>query len=215
MKTTPESRATTRFSHPRPRLNRLLEAGALALTLLMAITAPLQVLLAMLAPGGLFVLSALFTLLLAAFVLMQTAVAPEVSVSADGLTLHPVVWRDRHLPWEAVRAVKVYPLLPAEDAETVRRVTVGRLNYAPAAGIMLVIPGLPPQYRIAGFLAGERGAPVVALTNRAHVDYLALVEAVLGHTAPATHDVELLGVAGAAGPHDDEQASTKDRIPHE
>jgi hypothetical protein len=87
--------------------------------------------------------------------------------------------------------VKVYPLLPSADAETTRRLTVGRIKYRPAAGIMLVIPGLPPQYRIAGFFAGERAAPIIALTNRAHADYERLVEAVLTFTDSRIHDPAL------------------------
>lgn len=183
---------TTRYPHPKPALNRVIETGALVVTVIMALTTPLQVMLTLMgAPGGLFVLSAFFTLLLAAPVLMLTAYAPEVTVDKEGLTLHPVVWRDRFIAWDAIAAVKVYPLLPAEDAETVRRAAVGRRNYAPAAGIMLVVPGLPPQYRIAGFFAGERARPVIAFTNRAHVDYPELVRVILSHTPTSIQDDEL------------------------
>ncbi len=182
----------TRFPHPNPALNRAVEIGALGVTVIMATTAPLQVLLTLLgAPGGLFVLSAFFTLVLAAPVLMLTAYAPEVTVSDEGLTIHPVVWKDRFIQWSDITAVKVYPLMPHEDAETVRRAAVGRNNYVPANGIMLVVPGLPLQYRIAGFLAGERAKPVIALTNRAHVDYAKLVRVVLSNTRGTIQDDEL------------------------
>jgi hypothetical protein len=184
----------TTHHHPQPRLNRAIQYGALIVTALMLISAPLQVLLTILgAPGGLFVFSAFFTVLLAAPVLMLTAYAPAVTVDEGGITLRPVVWAERFVPWEAIRAVKVYPLLPIADAEVTRRYAVGKRRYQAARGIMLVIPGLPPQYRIAGFLAGERAAPVIALTNRAHTDYDQLVETVLHRTDPGIHDAELIG----------------------
>jgi hypothetical protein len=178
--------------HPNPRLNRAIQYGALVVTVLLLAAAPLQVLLTIVgAPGGLFVCSAFFTVLLAMPVLMLTAYAPAVSVDDEGITLHPAVWKDRFVPWDAIRAVKVYPLLPTQDQEVSRRAFVGKRRYRSAAGIMLVIPGLPPQYRIAGFLAGERAAPVIALTNRAHSDYDRLVQSVLRHTNSGTHAPEL------------------------
>ena len=179
--------------HPRAGLNRAIQYGALVVVAIMVISAPLQVLLTLMgAPGGLFVLSALFTLLLALPVLMLTAYAPAVHVDDEAITLQPAIWKEQIIPWDAVKAVKVYPLLPSADAEITRQLTVGKRKYRPAAGIMLVIPGLPPQYRIAGFFAGERAAPVIALTNRAHVDYEKLVQAVLSHTDPASHDPQLV-----------------------
>lgn len=179
-------------THPRPRLDWLVQVGALVVTGVMVTSAPLQVLLTLAgAPGGLFVLSAFFTVLLAAPVLMQTAVAPAVTVADAGLTLRPVVWKARFIPWDAVRAVKIYPLLPTVDSESLRRLVVGKNSYRAVEGIMLVIPGLPAQYRIAGFFAGERAAPVIALTSRAHTNYDQLVRVVLAQTDAARHDPAL------------------------
>lgn len=180
-----------KHTHPRPWLNRAVQYGALVVVALMVASAPLQVLLTLAgAPDG-FVLAALLTVLLAAPVLMLTAYTPAVSVDDDGITLHPVIWRDRFVAWDAIQAVKVYPLLPTPDMEAVRRIAVGRRKYRPAEGIMLVVPGLPPQYRIAGFFAGERAAPIVVLTNRAHTDYGRLLETVLDRTAPDIHGESL------------------------
>lgn len=178
-------------SHPKPGLNRVVQYGALGVTLVMIAAALSQVMLAMFTPGGGLILSAILTLLLAAPVLMLTAYAPAVGVDERGITLFPIIWKTRFVPWNMVKAVKVYPLLPTEDAEVTRRITVGRKKYRPAAGIMLVIPVLPPQYRIAGFFAGERAAPVIALTNRAHADYDTLLRAVLTHTDEQIHDAAL------------------------
>ncbi|MFW5692514.1 MAG: PH domain-containing protein, partial [Chloroflexota bacterium] len=178
--------------HPKPWVDRVSQVVALAATLVLVVCAPLLMLLPLAgAPGG-FVLIGLLALLLALPLIMRTAVAPAVTVDADGLTLRPMFWRDQRLPWSAVQAVRVFPLLPSEDAEVTRRIAVGRRNYRPAAGLMLVIPTLPPQYRIAGLLAGERGRPVVALTNRAHQDYDQLARAVLTYTDASAHDPELI-----------------------
>lgn len=182
----------TLHPHPHPRLQRIVQYGALGVVIIMALSAPAQIALTLLgAPGGLFILSAVFTLLLALPVLMLTAYAPAVRVDVQGITLLPVIWKPQTIPWGEIAAVKVYPLLPLADSEVSRRLIVGKHRYRPAAGIMLIIPGLPPQYRIAGFLAGERAAPVVALTNRAHVDYDKLVKTVLNHTPQTIHDPAL------------------------
>ena len=185
----------TTHHHPRPNLDRAIQWGALVVVALIVVGALGQIGMALLAPSGalrgLALFGALATSLLAFPVLMLTAVAPAVSVDAAGITLQPAIWKARRIPWDAVRAVKRYPLLPIEDAEVTRRLAVGRRNYRPASGVMLVIPELSPVYRIAGFLAGERAAPVIALTNRAHTNYDTLLRAVLAYTDPAIHDPEL------------------------
>ncbi len=166
--------------HPHPFIARVTQYGALAVFVIMLISVPLQVLLTLLgAPGGLFVITALITLMLSPAVLMLTAVSPPVTLAADGLWLEPVVWRQRFIPWDAIDAVKVYPLLPGEDGEVQRRAFVGRSNYRAAEGIMLVVPGLPPQYRVVGFFAGEGGKPVIALTNRSHTEYARLKKKII------------------------------------
>lgn len=163
--------------HPKPRLDRLTQYGAMALLLVMALTVPLQILLALLgAPAFLFLLTAIFTALLAPFILMLTTATPAVTVAPEGITVQPVVWRQRFVPWSDVTAIKDYPLLPQPDAELSRKVMTGRKRYQPAEGLMLLIPALPVQYRITGFLAGEGFTPVIAVTNRAHSRYDVLVK---------------------------------------
>lgn len=172
-------------------MNRAIQYGAGFVAGLMVLTAPAQIMLTLTgAPQG-FILSAFFTVLLATPVLMLTAYAPAVRVDETGITLLPAIWKTQIIPWKRITAVKVYPLLPTPDSEVTRRAAFGQ-RYRPADGIMLIIPGLPPQYRIAGFFAGERAAPVIALTNRAHADYDDLVEKVLAATDPAHHDPALL-----------------------
>ncbi|MEL6268626.1 MAG: hypothetical protein AAFV33_25155 [Chloroflexota bacterium] len=133
---------------------------------------PLQILLTLAgAPGGLFVLSALVTAALIPPVLMLTASTPGITIEKDGVWIEPVIWKRRFVLWEDVTAVKEYPLLPGADGETQRRAFVGKQNYAAPEGIMLVVPGLPLQYRITAFFAGEPGKGIVALTNRTHTEY--------------------------------------------
>lgn len=185
---------TSHHHHPKRRLNTAIQYGALFITGLLTMAAPLLVLLAIFGPpgGSALVLAAILTLMLAAPVLMLTAYTPAVTVSEEAITLRPVIWRERVIPWAQVTAVKVYPLLPSQYEEVTRRVAVGRQNYRPADGVMLVIPGLPLQYHIVGFFAGERGKSAIALTNRAHTDYDTLLQAVLTYTDPAIHDDDLL-----------------------
>lgn len=176
-------------THPNPLLAQVTQYGAMAVFVIMLLSVPLQIVLTLLgAPGGLFVFAALVTLMLSPVVLMLTAVSPPVTLDADGVWLEPVVWRRRFVPWEAIEAVKVYPLLPSADGEVQRRAFVGRGNYRAPEGIMLVVPGLPPQYRVAAYFAGEGGKAIVALTNRTHTDYPKLKKKVVHY-------------AGAVQPH--------------
>lgn len=165
--------------HPKPTLNRAIQYGAVGVLIIMGISVPLQILLALTGlPGGLLIFSAGATLFLAAPVLLLTVATPAVSVADDGITLHPVIWRTLFIPWEAVRVLKDYPLLPPAETEVSRRAFVGRKKYQAAEGVMLVIPSLPIQYRVTGFFVGERLTPVIALTNRTHSEYEKLVKRV-------------------------------------
>ncbi len=181
MPSMPKPKVST-HTHPSPGKDRLTQYGAVGLALLMLLCVPALLLLTLLgAPGGFFVLAAMVIVLLTPPVLMVTAVTPAVTVGDDGVTLQPLIWRDRHIPWDAVTAVKVYPLLPPESSEVNRRNFVGRRNYTVSEGIMLIVPSLPLQYRIVGFFAGEPGRGVVALTNRTHTDYNPLKRVVVRH----------------------------------
>lgn len=180
------------YSHPKPQLNRMVHYGALIITGLMVISAPFQILLTMLgAPGGLFILSAIVTILLSTPVLMLTAYAPTIIVEREGLILQPIIWKEQLVTWEEIKSIKIYPLLPSEDTETTRKIVVGRIKYRAAEGILLVIPKLPLQYRIAGFYAGEHAAPIIAITNRAHTNYDELVKIILSNTSETIHDESL------------------------
>jgi hypothetical protein len=164
-------------THPNPTLDRITQYGALALVSVMLLAALAQIVLALtVRPALLFVLTAIITILLIPFVLMLTTSTPGVTVGKEGLTIEPLIWRAQFVPWRDIKAVKSYPLLPQAGAEVSRKAMAGRKKYRPAEGIMLVIPSLPPQYRITGLLAGEGLTSVIGITTRTHSDYDRLTE---------------------------------------
>jgi hypothetical protein len=166
--------------HPNPLLDRVTQYGAVALVLVMLVATPLQIALALLGgPGGLFVFTGVATLLLTPPVLLLTTATPRVTVSPDGITIQPLVWKEQYLRWDAVLAVKDYPLLPPSDSEIGRKALAGRRRYRAAEGKMLVIPGLPVQYRVTGYFAGEGFTGVIALTSRTHQEYDKLIKKVM------------------------------------
>lgn len=162
--------------HPKPLLDRLTQYGALALCAVLLLAALGQVLALVVGAPGAFVLTALLTLGFVPFILLLTTATPAVTVTHAGLTIRPLIWREQFVTWDAVRAVKDYPLLQPEDGEAVRKALSGRKRYTPAQGRMLIIPTLPFQYRIAGWLAGEGFTAIIAVTNRTHTDYETLLQ---------------------------------------
>jgi len=125
-------------------------------------------------------------LLLLAPVLWMLVGTPPVTLGDEGLTLHEFTGKARRVPWDAVESVQMYPLLPTEQHEVLRRLLLGRKQYRPAEGIMLVVPALPWPYRIGGFFAGHGSRPIVALTSRTHQHYPELVRAI-AQTIPDVH----------------------------
>ncbi len=141
---------------------------------------PLQVFLAMrLGNAPLFYITAVLSLLLILPLLLYSAATPPATLTRTGLTLHPIIWPEQSFTWEQVTAIKPYPLLPPAETEPMRKVTVGRKKYQPAAGLMLVVPSLPLPYRAVGFFTGEGTQPVVAFTNRTHRQYDQLARALI------------------------------------
>lgn len=171
-------------THPQPLLDAVTQYGAAALLALIVISVPLQLVLA-LAGAPTFVLTALFTLLFAPFLLMLLVATPAVTVGPEGLVVQPRLGKAQAVVWDEVAAIKPYPLLPPPDAELSRKYLAGRGRYRPAEGLMLVIPKLPAQYRIAGVLAGEGFTPVIAVTTRTHDRYDVLVKKIRAYAEDA------------------------------
>jgi hypothetical protein len=170
--------------HPNPLLDRITQYGAIAVIVVMLVAALLQIVLAFLGVrlGALFLPMALFVVLLTPFMLMLTTATPGITISPEGIEIQPLIWKRQFVPWSEVRAFKPYPLLPQHDSEIGRKALAGRKRYQPAQGKMLVVPRLPVQYRIVGFLAGEGWTPVIAVTNRTHQEYEKLVKKISVYT---------------------------------
>ncbi|MDX2139766.1 MAG: hypothetical protein SF123_16900 [Chloroflexota bacterium] len=172
---------THSHTHPRPFIDWLVQAGALVFMALSVVLLVVQIALVFAGISPLLLCATMLTLvLLCAPALWLTTATPAVSIDDDGLTLSPRFWRQQRVTWADIRAIKPYPLMPERDAELVRKRFVGRGNYAPAEGVMLLVSSLPWMYRMTGVFAGEGFTPVIALTNRTHTDYAALVAAVRG-----------------------------------
>lgn len=164
-----------RYEHPRPARYRLEQRFALLLLGLIVFGIVGQLALALLLHGFLFFLTALTLLAFVPFILMMMSVTPPLTLDGDGLTIHPWWWRSQHIPWQQVLAFKPYPMLPRAEQETERRALQGRKRYQTVEGMMLVVTGLPWQYRCAGFFTGEKSQPVIAVTSRTHQGYTPLV----------------------------------------
>lgn len=176
------------FQHPNPNLQRLWHFATAGLIMVMLISVPLQIWLAISLGSGAFVVSAVLVLLLVAPLMMVITATPAIELDQSGIRLRPHIWGEAHIPWQAITRVKRYPLLPDRNQEVGRRVMVGRKRYREAAGIMLVAPSLPWQYRVTGYFTGEAGKPIIAITNRTHTDYDRLTDYVLKRVPPAAID---------------------------
>jgi hypothetical protein len=172
-------------SHPRPALDQLAQYGGIVLVVVMIAAAAGQFALATVGLP-LFFLSGIITLLLIAPVMMLTSATPAVTISPEGITIQPRVWRQRFVRWNAVREVREYPLLPPPGAEAERKALAGKKKYRPAEGKMLVIPSLSLPYRFTGLFAGAGFTGVIALTNRTHTDYDALIRQIVKYTTDAS-----------------------------
>jgi len=167
---------TTKHPHPRNWFYRIQQVTLLVSLLVMVIASVALVVIALILPAPLFIVMAVLLLLLALPLLLMQTTTPPVTITEEGCYLHPFIGAERLIRWEDVLEIRAYPLLPAPHQESGRKLLVGREKYQAAEGIMLIVRGLPPQYRIAGFLAGAQSAPVVAFTNRTHTAYPQLVQ---------------------------------------
>lgn len=159
------------YAHPFPRWYRWTQRFNVLLLGVMALAMVLQVVLAVLTRGGIFWLTAVMMGLLALPILMALSVSPTVRLEAEGIRILPYLWREQLIRWEDIREIKPYTLLPTPNHEVERRALQGRKRYVAAQGIMLIVPSLGWQYRVAGYFAGEGGKPIIALTNRTHARY--------------------------------------------
>ena len=178
----------TKYTHPNPTAYKLTQWLILLATVVILLSVPLQILIAVIYPQAvLFYLMAVITLMLTAPLLLYLTVTPTVSLDDAGLTVHPFIGKSHYIDWDAIQAVQDYPLLPRQSHEVNKRLVVGRKRYKQAEGIMLITSQLPMVYRVGGLFAGERGRKIIALTNRTHDDYDHLVRQVKKHTGKAAN----------------------------
>ncbi|MCB9450772.1 MAG: hypothetical protein H6672_05000 [Anaerolineaceae bacterium] len=168
--------------HPTPALNRVTRTSAAVLLVFLLLLALLQIVLAVLGAPGFLVGTGLLTLAFTPFIALLLVATPPVTIDQSGLTIHVLLGQTYFVPWEGVRDIADYPLLPTPEAESGRKAMVGRRKYRPAAGKMLVIPTLPLPYRLTGLFVGRGLTGVIALTNRTHTDYEALIQQVARYT---------------------------------
>jgi hypothetical protein len=172
---------TTPYDPPHLTSYRFRQRAAFLLLILIVLGAVGQLLLAVLLKGFLFLLTSITLLAFAPFVVMLLSATPPLTLSAEGITIRPLMWKARLVLWSDVLAFKPYPLLPRPDQEAERRLIQGKQKYRAAEGMMLVVRGLPLQYRMAGYFAGEGGKPIIAFTNRTHANYTQLVKHIEQH----------------------------------
>lgn len=173
------------FPHPNPALYRAQQWAFAVALVTMLISAPLLLLLGILANALLFVLSALCVVLLVFPVILGMSATPPLSLDEQGITLLPFWGKPVRVLWSQVQAYKPYSLLPFSDSELERKMLQGRKRYQAAQGMMLVVDGLPFVYRVVAYFAGEYPKGVFAVTNRTHAEYARLVQALDRHLPKA------------------------------
>ena len=179
----------TQHTHPNSTLYKLQQGILSTLIVLAAFGAVMFVIIAFILPAPLFVVMAILILLLSVPLFMGLLNTPPIVISDEGVTIQGFMGRETQIEWHEIQGVNDYPLLPQANQEIIKQYLVGRKKYRAAEGIMLIIPSLPVLYRFAGFLAGEGGQPIIALTNRQHTDYDILKQRILSNTDPSTHHI--------------------------
>jgi len=164
----------------RPRL-RWLTARLLALSLGVAALAILAQIALAFTVGPLFFGTALFTAILMIPLVQATVLHPEITTSAEGLTLRPMLWQPRFIPWSALTGTTAHPLI-FNDPGT-GRLLHGK-NYVPREGLVVFVDeraGLQAVYRLVGSLAARGNRPAFAISNTTHTDYNLLCGAIQAH----------------------------------
>lgn len=171
--------------YPRPAVRRI-SAGLLAVALMIdSLALIVEFVLGFLA-GPLFFGMAVFTAILLIPLLMRTVLHPEIELTANGLTLHPMIWKAQFVSWENLKGRVEHPLIFNDEA-------TGRLlhgkNYRPREGMVIVVEdsaGLLPFYRIIGGVAGAGNHPAFAISSTTHTDYGRLRDAFGQHLPPSS-----------------------------
>jgi len=166
--------------YPHPRIRRLI-TGLHLVALILAVVAIVVELGLGVVAGPLLFGMALFTAIMLIPLLMRTVLHPEIELTADGLTLHPMIWKAQFVPWKAIIGKTEHPLL--FNNEATGRLLYGK-RYRPREGMVIVVNDgarLLPIYRILGSVAGAGNRSAFAISSTTHTGYEVLRDAILQH----------------------------------
>jgi hypothetical protein len=170
--------------YPHHRIRRLINWLLMLSLVIVAVVLVIEIILGLVA-GPLFLMMALFTAILLIPLLMRTVLHPEIELTADGLTLHPMIWEAQFVPWVAFERQVEHPLL--FNNEGTGRLLHGK-RYRPREGMVIVISdsaGLSSLYRLVGSLAGAGNRTAFAISSTTHTDYEALRDTIIQNFASA------------------------------
>jgi hypothetical protein len=167
--------------YPRPWLRRIVERLILVTLVLALVALAAQIILALIV-GPLLCGTAVFTAVLIIPLLMRSVLHPEVSITADGLILRPMLWSTQTIPWSAITEIVAHPLV--FNDEGTGRLLHGK-NYRPREGVVVIVDPsakLLPIYRLVGELAGAGNNTAFAVSSTTHTNYDQLIETIRQHT---------------------------------
>ncbi len=138
--------------------------------------------------GILFLISAFFTATLLIPLLLQSVLHPEIRLSAEGIWLRPMLWRERFVPRHALLRCVPHPLIPESEANAaLLRVLFGKKHRKREGYAVLVArDALPPLYRLLARLANAPEAAAFAISSSTHRHYEQLCAAIAALLADST-----------------------------
>lgn len=177
-----------RSPHPRARrlAARLLAVGLVVMGAAAVLQVAVMIILVISGlPGWLFGGTAFFTVVLMIPLLVGTVLHPQVRMTADGLVLHPMIWRAQPVAWDAIKETLPHPLI-FNDVGT-GRLLYGK-RYRPREGMVVIVAesaGLWPVYRLVGSIAGAGSVPAFGISSTTHLDYEVLAQEIRAHSGKA------------------------------
>jgi hypothetical protein len=138
--------------------------------------------------GVLFAISAAFTATLLIPLVLQSVLHPEIRLSADGIWLRPMLWREQFVPRRALLRCAPHPLISSSEANAaLERLLFGR-KHRRREGYAIIVArdALPPPYRLLARLADAPDAAAFAISNTTHRNYDQLCQAIAALLADST-----------------------------
>jgi hypothetical protein len=159
------------YTHPRPLLRRVQARILLILIGGAVFGIAAQAALVLLYPRFAVLLcgSMVFTAILLLPLLAQTVMYPAITLSANGLTVHPLFWKAQRIAWADIERIEPHPMIVND--EVMGRRLHGK-NYRPRKGMVIVLrrsARVNPLYRIVGQIVGAGAA--FGISNTTHTDY--------------------------------------------